>query len=756
MSRFLIILAVLLASVAQPAASQSKINPAGRRILQTAIADSRAGVSTPGGLELNSRIVVITSLAKGTDPYSLEADDPELRVLATRANMALIELPLGHVDNLALRPAVKAVSFGNKAEPYLNKARPASQANLLINGSSDELLNNKNYRGKGVIVGMMDTGFDPNHINFIASDGSNRVERIWLMSGGSENKATYSEYASPTAIANFTTDSKSGTHATHVAGIAAGGYNGTGRVAVEQSGSGTCLIYDDRKVPYYGIASQASLAVGCGTLYNECILLAAEKVIEYAKAQGKPAVFNLSLGSTMGPHDGSDLFSQYLAELGKDMVICIAAGNDGDLGVSLQHTFSSSAPKLQTFVPITDTGVVETWGNNSTAFNVAFAIYNTNTNTIVMQQSIPSGDDEMVLTSQQNADNGYTYDATFAKAFTSSQVYISCGVDETNNRYNTYIYYNLTANNQSNLVPGLIYTGPDGVEINSWIFTDPSESFTSRGISGWTDGNPSQSINGMACGDNIIVVGSYVSRNQWPTLSGYVYAYSSAATLVDHVSEFSSYGTTFAGRALPDFCAPGQGIVSSISTYYAADLDNSELGTMSASAVSTVNNKERTNYWQVSQGTSMSTPYVTGVVAQLLEAAGTQLTVDRVKEVMTAHMMPHVSTDAKESQQWGGGRISAYEAMLALLGKPSAIANVGADADRRLLVDVLPGSLRVALPGEKSLTVTLLTVAGAAVKTVSTSGQEIELATESLAPGIYIVSARGASGQQATKTISIN
>jgi hypothetical protein len=72
-----------------------------------------------------------------------------------------------------------------------------------------------------------------------------------------------------------------------------------------------------------------------GDLYEENITLAAENVAQRAKAAGKPCVFNLSVGSVIGPHDGTDAYNRYMSELGKEMIICIAAGNDGNSPVSL-------------------------------------------------------------------------------------------------------------------------------------------------------------------------------------------------------------------------------------------------------------------------------------------------------------------------------------------------------------------------------------------------------------------------------------
>jgi len=84
------------------------------------------------------------------------------------------------------------------------------------------------------------------------------------------------------------------------------------------------------------------IVLGCGGLYDNNSTIAVSKMIDYAKAQGKPLVVSLSIGSTIGSHDEYDTFSSYLDELGKDAIICIAAGNEGADDLSLVKTLTSS------------------------------------------------------------------------------------------------------------------------------------------------------------------------------------------------------------------------------------------------------------------------------------------------------------------------------------------------------------------------------------------------------------------------------
>lgn len=88
--------------------------------------------------------------------------------------------------------------------------------------------------------------------------------------------------------------------------------------------------YTSSNVTFEGVAPGADFAmVGLKSSTDTDILLSIETLIDYAKANGKPLVINISLGSNDGPHDGSSVNDQYYAKLGKEAFICIAAGNEG-------------------------------------------------------------------------------------------------------------------------------------------------------------------------------------------------------------------------------------------------------------------------------------------------------------------------------------------------------------------------------------------------------------------------------------------
>ena len=99
----------------------------------------------------------------------------------------------------------------------------------------------------------------------------------------------------------------------------------------------------DRSTPYYGVAPEADIFASTSILHDVGILAGVEDIIAYTRQRGRPAVINLSLGSKIGPHDGTDAFCRYLDLCAADdAAILLAAGNNGDMHVSVSKSFSDA------------------------------------------------------------------------------------------------------------------------------------------------------------------------------------------------------------------------------------------------------------------------------------------------------------------------------------------------------------------------------------------------------------------------------
>jgi subtilisin family serine protease len=220
--------------------------------------------------------------------------------------------------------------------------------------------------GKGVVVGIIDTGLDVRHADFRDISGKTRV--AWLLDSGApeglhpELEAAYgcadpaqsacSVYSATDIDALIAQGSDrlvdAEGHGTHVASIAAG--NG-GPMAV-------------KKPRYVGVAPGATLIVATPKkFFDPDILNAARFIFDRADELGLPCVLNLSVGGDFGPHDGTSALEKGLAAMVGDdkpgRAVVVAAGNSGDVSDVLGdggqygiHTEVHVAPHEVVRVPI--------------------------------------------------------------------------------------------------------------------------------------------------------------------------------------------------------------------------------------------------------------------------------------------------------------------------------------------------------------------------------------------------------------------
>ncbi|MCI9607021.1 MAG: S8 family serine peptidase [Muribaculaceae bacterium] len=742
MKTFYTFAAMLL--VAACAFAQARVAPVARFLVhQAEHAQSRTDVERP--------VLAFVDLDKDTS-YSNLASTPGVEIVSVRGSIALVRFPIGKTDDIAAMPGIKSISFGYEAKPLMDEARKVSYVDQVQQGT--DLPEGKNYRGRGVILGMMDTGLDANHINFY--DTQQQANRITWCATIYGTEGSMTEYDSPAKILAFSTDNPRSTHGTHVAGIMSGAFNKKGSVATTEGKK-------DKNVPFYGVAPSAELNLCAGDLYETNITLAAEAVLNRAKAAGKPAVFNLSVGSVAGPHDGTDAYNRYMNELGKEMVICIAAGNDGTEPISLQADFAAT-PEVKTALGKSGeswSGLVDVWNSTATPFDVTLAFVNSSTGDVAWSVAIPTdmGDGKVFLLSN-SADNtsGATHNTVFDKGFSSSSnVYAATAVDGDNNRYNAQIQFSLTPAQGSALVPVLIFKGTAG-SLDAYSQSSSGLVFTNTigggEAAGYTAGNASQSINNLAMAENIICVGSYTDRIKWPTLSGEIYAYSNySEDAVGQVSDFTSYGDG-PTRHLPDFCAPGMGIISSFSQYYVNTLNVEDKG-LSAKVTTSqnVSTGSRSNPWGIEQGTSMATPYVAGAVAMMLEA-NPALGVADIRSILSSTCMQRTGRTEAEQLQWGAGAVNVLDAVRKVLGLTSGVADIRGDAGSRLAVEVFSGSVVAKVAGASAVTARLFSSSGALAASAQGGAGQVSLSTAGLQKGVYVL-AVDADGASASKSVVI-
>lgn len=768
-------LAILALGVVASAGAQSKFDMSAGEYLGHVRANNQAALMRSRGVHqptlapeitAEKRVAVLVTMKEEGMGHILVDNGYEIENELGR--VVIVRVTAAEMEAIAAIDEVVQVSLGFDAEPMMRVARANAKVDDVHKAAASSGLSH-GYTGEGVIVGMMDTGLDPNHLNFRDGDGNLRIKNYWEIKGADGSVVLYD---TPEKIGAFETDLRQETHATHVLGIMAGSHNakpgsGNGTVAT-LSRTGKPSISASNVNPYYGVAKDAEMSVCSGTLENNNITIAAGRFRDYVKTTGKPGVLNFSLGNQRGPHDGTDASSIALADVGKDVLICMSAGNEGDANISLSKNLTASDKTVKTFVSsgLSGSGYLDIWSSGSQTLKVTLAAINLTNGNILGKFDVPTPSSFSFIGGTSVRYSNVVKNAQFGNTFgQSSYIGYSANLNTANNRYDVYLTFNLSGT-AANTAAAVIVEGASGNTIDMY----GSMVLQSNGMAGYLSGSPANSINGLACGDNILVVGAYVNSNPYITIGGEK-SWDASKYPQGGIAAFSSYGHTFQGRQLPDVVGPGMGMISSYNSYYVRNEINdyvakglinpvntkteAQLRTEAESNYSVwINSPDKTdpddkktplkNYWGEMSGTSMSSPFVAGVLALWSQAAaekGVRLSMDDVKKVIAATADKDDFT-AQQPERWGMGKINALAGLKYILanemGGVDGIASD--DPESSLIIEpVGQGVYNVFLAGVEGFTATLHNLQGQAVATASATGNELTLDGSALGRGVYVL-----------------
>ena len=178
--------------------------------------------------------------------------------------------------------------------------------------------------GRGVLVGIVDSGIDLTNPDFRNEDGTTRIAALWDQTDREYTSEEINEFLNaegtvqPAVRPPLSVDSSG--HGTAVAGIAAG--NGRGSEGRRYRGAApeSELVIVKMKSPQPG-----------GFPRTTELMTGVDYLIRKAQEMRMPVAVNVSFGNTYGPHDGSSLVEQYLNDVSAiwKNVICIGTGNEG-------------------------------------------------------------------------------------------------------------------------------------------------------------------------------------------------------------------------------------------------------------------------------------------------------------------------------------------------------------------------------------------------------------------------------------------
>lgn len=519
--------------------------------------------------------------------------------ISNRRTFLCATIPVPMLDQLKADPAVAFIHPSDPLtldRPEITPVSPTKEVTSKAIGSA------KDYgRGNAVLIGIIDVGgFDFSHPDFLDEDGKTRFVAIWDQGGdfrpppagftfGSEFRKGQLDAAieaakkpglPPAPWIERQSQLQPGSHGTHVASIAAGNSGVCPHAKIAAVLIDIPAIEDgvERRRATFSDTSRITHAI--------------EYLLKIAEEERLPISINISLGTNGGSHDGSSGVSRwldaYLAAPGRS--ICVAAGNAGQEKSQTEEDMGWIMGRIHTAGQIPARGLevelewtvigdgIEDWSENELEiwygaqdrFSVALK---------------PPGDSEWLDVGPRE----YVENRRLSTGVTVSIYNELYHPTNGGNYISIYLSPNLSPDNFRGITPGIWKVRLRGEEVrngrfDAWIERDDPMEIGRNGSrrmyrfpSFFTEKSnvDSHSITSLACGQRVIAVANLDEARQ-------------------QINKSSSQGPTRDGRYKPEIAAPGTNVIAANGF---SDPDEP---------------------WIAMTGTSMASPYVTGVVGLML------------------------------------------------------------------------------------------------------------------------------------------
>ena len=638
-----------------------------------------------------SSMSAIATLKEGATCPTERLEKMGIQVRYVIGDMVALFIP---ADKLHLLEDVEEFSFV-RADEYCHimndearKATGVDKINTAAAATAEGLP--QAYTGKGIVLGIIDRGIDFNHAAFRNADGTTRIKKAFMTS---DDGKTLNEYTTEEQIKALTTDYTLTSHGTHTSNTAGGSDLGNGR---------------------QGMAPEAELVlVGLGTnTYNSYIAQCIQRIFEYADQVGKPAVVSISIGATLGLHDGSNDVAKavgFLTENGTKpgRSVVISSGNSAAKWQSIVKTLHAADADADGWQLKTVLGAATYPSTTSPKVNVSYDstsyLYADDHKDFVVELKLVD-----LLTGNFEPFDGHLFHSD-GKPYTPTIIKDS-SVPTLKGEKATVQTLDFSEDTLFLDAPNyrlvlLVKAGHDGQTIKMIndgdgngepCFDAPVEEgqiFNFKNA-GYTKGNSDFACSSYICNNAVISVGSYVTRNAWLNYEGKDYHYLESEVTgkiqqPGEISDFSSYCIDDNGGARPTLIAPGHALVSAANSY---DINffNQQGEPSNADSpykiMPYVEKFGRKNWFSLERGTSMAAPVASGIITLWLQAKP-EMTTNEILEVLKATCVnddfttnPAMIPSGNKTQA-GFGKIDCLAGLKMIL-KSTGIETISADGHR--------------------------------------------------------------------------
>ena len=568
------------------------------------------------------------------------------------------------------------------------------------------------YKGQGVLIGIVDGGFQYNHPAFKDANGNTRIAKIWRQNVADEL---------PTSDITLINDGEEDTHGTHVAGIAAGS-----EITVT---SGTS------SVNLGGMAPEATLLLATYKSSSQDILDCMAWLKQEAAERQQPMVINASLGDYFHPcNSNSEMIYPFNTYAGKGLVTCAAMGNEYNTKIHAKVVLENVGDEgyiildPNTYMPNYLQGAAEQTDGEQ-GYDYVPGVYNIST------QAFMPFSDEMLENSQNFLWSSYFDSGSHQQRF----------------EYLILKYSDLGEElgiSTDSIMPAIKFVATKAnVTVHTWTEYNKYTTIDELGVE--PDGD--YLCCNIAAASRVIGVGSYDNKATFTSLKGTRKDYSSICT-PGGLSFFSSRGPLLGGHIYkPTVLAPGFFVCSSVNdtmkTYRSSDVtyaidSNRQPVTYDEAA----EGKEHFLYGMFA-GTSMATPAASGIIALWLQA-NPELTPEDVTEIIkqtAKHDDLVPGTQGEYQVGHGYGKMDAYAGLKkALQMAEETGVEQTLEADQPVTLQKTGDAWRVLFNiTVPQAGVSVSTLGGAVVKTIDLGGQtrgsEQTVDLGGLQTGVYVV-----------------
>ncbi|WP_394832320.1 S8 family serine peptidase [Pendulispora rubella] len=661
-------------AVAIAACSDTSVTPGGDESVPPGVA--KAGLTATGWSKLDATLRMST-LAAAAPERSEDAESaaPELSSLFVQskdpaAARRIIEeaggtvgtvagdvltarVPSSAIAMLANGAAVTRMEGALPVHPKLDKAATAVKIDQVHAGVSPLP---SPFKGKGVVVGVIDGSVDLAHDAFKKADGTTRVRGIWDQRQKDGTPPLDFKYGTGCTAAQIDAKTcayqRTGSHGTHVLGIAAGG-----PVA---------------GVPYIGMAPEADIVwvepgnapgvSGPDTL-TTAICDGVSYIFKIAEEAKMPAVVNMSLGQHNGSHDGLSLAEKCLDNLtGPGKILVAAAGNEGHGNVN--SALDKTPVAVHASATASATPVVLRWLSGS----VAAADGKYYAREVINIWTDPDAELSVRVGFESTTGGAPTYSKSIVVERPLADTMLTDGTITLGNVAGSGA---VSPTGARNYRVTLRDTNQDGLEdkrpwrleilgkgkFDAFIDTTNQGGFLLTDQQAGVTVNHDVTIGYPAIAWKVLAVGSFVTRGEWTSSDGKPQQQQTfvggVPIVAGALSDFSSHGPARngVGPLKPDITAPGEMIISTLNT-----------STPAAQVRAKNLIKPSPNGYLAEEGTSMASPLVAGVVALLLER-DPKLTVDDIRGIFDRTAVKPEGVDNLPNVMWGRGKLDALAAL---------------------------------------------------------------------------------------------